>query len=95
MSQNRVLLANVDAAGAGAAITVGIGGEFMFIVEGTFGTSAALQVQGPNGTWINIGGDATMTAAGACIVDLAPGSYRVNVVGTPTDMYASLISTVD
>lgn len=94
MSQNRALL--TDEGATGAAITVGIGGAFTFMVDGTFGgATVSLQVQGGAGNWLDIGGDASMTAAGVCLVDLSPGSYRAAVSGgAPSGLYAS-IQTLD
>lgn len=91
--QNRYLLTDEEA--TGAAVTFGIGGQFMFIADATTwnGATVTLQVQGPKGNWISVGAPAIFTAPGVCIVNLAPGTYRAAIsVAVPTDMTAQLIS---
>jgi hypothetical protein len=79
--------------GAGTPVDIGIGGDFCFAVNGTFGgTSAVLEMLGPDGTnYIGLGASATFTAAGLCIVSLPRGKYRVNNTGgTGISLFATL-----
>jgi len=71
------------AAATGAALAIQIGGDYCFAVNGTFGgCTVALEMLGPDGTnYINTGVSATLTAAGAAIVTLPPGTYRASIAG--------------
>lgn len=85
------LLSNVGA--TGLAFTLQRGGTFVFAVDGTFSSATVdLQMRSPDGSsWLTIGGDASLTAEGACIVEIPAGTYRAAVTGgTPSALYATL-----
>ncbi len=67
------------------------GGRGTFMVEGTFGGgTVTLQVEGPNGTAIDVGDDVTFTAAGVGNFDLAPCRIKAAVSGgSPSGLYAT------
>ncbi len=82
------LLSNASATGSGK---VWNGGEGAFLVAGTFGgATVTLQILGPDGsTWLDVGTDAALTAAGAVGFSLPPGTIRAEVDGgTPSGLYA-------
>lgn len=84
------LLTNAAATGAETVVT---GGEYCFSAYGTFGgATLTLQRRMNDGTtWLNVGTDAILTAAGMCIADLPGGIYRVLVAGgAPSGLYANL-----
>lgn len=90
-SAKLALLTNASASGVGVRTTYG--GKHLLTINGTFGgTTAKLQVLGPDGTnYIDVP-TASFTAAGAIIVDL-PVNTTVKAVltgGTPSAMYATL-----
>lgn len=81
--------------GNGVAIP---GGEYMFMVEGTVGSSTlSLQIKSPNGTWMDV-----QVFTGAVVkfttlpgnqsgIDLPAGLVRMAATGgTPTGLYAYL-----
>lgn len=71
------------------------GGMYEWSIEGTFnGGSYQLQATGPNGTFYDVPG-ASMSAAGAMMVWLSPGT-KVKLVetGTTSAMYSSLIGPI-
>ena len=82
------LLNNATATGAAQSWD---GGDCVFMAEGTFaGATLQLQIQSPQGTWLNVTG-ASLTAAGAVLnLKVPPGNVRCLVTGTPTAMYAWL-----
>jgi hypothetical protein len=83
------LLNNASATGASTAWG---GKKGVFAIAGTFGgTTAQLELLGPNGsTWIALA-SASFTAAGAVVVELPPCRLRVSLTGgTPSAMFASL-----
>ncbi len=69
--------------------TVWPGGLGMFTAEATFGGgSVSLQVMAPTGTWMAVGADTTLTAAGAAGFIL-PNGARIRVaITTATAVYA-------
>lgn len=82
------LLSNASATGSGKNWP---GGEGAFLVAGTFGgATVTLQVLGPDGsTWLDVGADAALTAAGAVGFTLPPGTIRAAVAsGSPSGLYA-------
>jgi hypothetical protein len=70
------------------------GGSGSFIATATFGGGTVkLQYLGPDGsTWIDVGTDTTLTAAGGGNFELPPGQIRVNIA-TATAVYASAAPT--
>lgn len=90
-----VLFSNQAGAVSGAAVPLLSGGRYVFDVAGTFsGTTVKLQrLASDKATWIDVGTDASFTAAGHVLVTLSAGSYRaVSTGGTPTGLYSSLRS---
>ena len=90
MGQRLDLLSNGSATGNAFEA---VGGRYIFAIEATFaGGTVALQAQGPNGTWINVATAAS--ANGFTDVVLADGSrVRAAVAsGSPTAIYATLVS---
>ena len=74
--------------------TVWPGGTGMFTGEATFGGgSITLQVLTPNGTWVAVGSDTTLTAAGAAGFILPNGArIRASIaIATAVFAYASQI----
>ncbi len=64
------------------------GGPGMFTAEATFGGGTVkLQAQTSNGTWVDVGPDTTLTAAGAAGFILPPCNIRVSIA-TATVVYA-------
>lgn len=90
-AQAYVLCTNVDAAVDTAPVQIA-GGRYVLALEaGAYGTTVKLQIQGPNGTWIDINGttySANQITAG---IDLPSGQARMHITGgTTTDLYATL-----
>lgn len=84
------LLSNVAATGSAKSVRRG---RYAFAAHGTFsGATCKLQILGPDGsTYIDAGTDATLTAAGACLVDLPDCVVKATISGgSPSAMYASL-----
>lgn len=66
------------------------GGKYAFMAEATWGGgSAKVQVQTPNGTWMDVP-NTTLSANGFVSVELPPGQARV-VVATSTAAYCYLV----
>lgn len=84
---NQVLLSNASSTGDSISWS---GGYCALSVEGTFGgTTATLQAQSANGTWIDVGDATTMTANGWGGAFLPPCNIRVSLSGgSPSAMYA-------
>jgi hypothetical protein len=90
MAHEAVYFAGVTT--ATQAFVLKLGGRYMFIASGTFST-AAVQVEDAAGNFVDIFGAydasaaeqnekvATLSAAGAIIVDLPPGSYQFALTG--------------
>lgn len=79
-----------NATETGSAVQWG-GGTGVFTAAGTFdGATVSLQYLGPDGsTWVDMGTDTTLTAAGGGLFVYPPGSIRAAVVGgPPSAMYA-------
>lgn len=92
MTPTRVdLLSNASATGSSKQWP---GGRGQFAVEGTIGgATITLQVQGPNGTWLAVGTDAALTAAGVVNFDLPQCNIRALVAsGSPSALYATAVS---
>lgn len=93
IKSNITLLSNSSTLGNGAAQTVSIGGSYLYQIAGTFGgTTAKLQLLGPDGaTYVDIAGT-SFTSANMVKLDLPAGSQvrAVMTSGTPTGMYATL-----
>ncbi len=83
-----ILAAN---AGAGDGETKQVkGGKYAFLAEATWGGgNAKLQIQTPNGTWVDVTGT-TLSANGMVTVEIPPGQARV-VVTTATVAFAYLV----
>lgn len=69
------------------------GGSGIFTAEATFGGGTVkLQFQTKNGTWLDVGTDTTLTAAGVGAFSLPPSTQiRVNIA-TATAVYAYAIA---
>lgn len=84
----------VNESATGSQVAIGLGGVYQFTAAGTFGgATVALQYLGPDGvTWINAGVEATLTAAGGCIVELGNDTIaRVAVSGgSPSGLFSRL-----
>lgn len=92
MSQRIDLLDNASATGGQKTWD---GGEGAFLVAGTLGgATVTLQILGPDGTtWMDVGEDAALTAAGAVGFSLPPGQIRAKVAsGSPSGLYAIAVS---
>lgn len=93
---NRVdLLTNISVAGNGAGF-VWSGGAGAFVAEGTIGGSALkLQMQTPQGTWIDIDPALTFSTLSNSYGFLIPaGQIRAVLTGgSPVNVYAWAIST--
>ena len=73
------------------------GGRASFTVVGTFGgATVALQWLGPDGvTWVNVGTETTLTAAGVGNFELPRGKLRVTVTGgSPSGLYATAVGVM-
>jgi hypothetical protein len=83
------LLTNGDANGTGVVVQPG---SYSFAVDGTFNAGTVkLQIRSPDGSnWIDIGGDATLSAEGVCLVELPAGEVRAAITGSPSALYATL-----
>lgn len=83
------LLSNATATGAAMQIPRG---EYAFAAYGTFGGSTvSLERLLPDGSYLAVGSDATLTARGQCICDLPGGLYRASVTGgSPSGLNAYL-----
>ncbi len=87
----RIDLLSNAAAGNGAAFNLNVGGWYALIAEATWGGgSVKLQVQSPQGTWIDVT-SSSQSANGMVLLQLPPGQYR-GVVTTSTAAYASLVT---
>lgn len=85
------LLANETA--TGEEVDVGAGGDYIFDVAGNFaGATVKLQRKASDdATWLDVGDEATLTAAGHCVVTVSAGKYRAHVAGgAPTGLYSQL-----
>lgn len=90
-----MLFTNQGAVGNGTAVSLLSGGVYVFDVAGTFGgTTVKLQrLAADKATWIDVGSEASFTAAGHILVTLSAGSYRaVATGGAPVGIYSSLRS---
>lgn len=90
-TQRETLLENASATGSGVVFK---GGPSSFMATAAFGGGTVkLQLQMPNGTWVDVAGG-SLTAAGAtAVLWLPPGTYRANVA-TATAVYAYLASVL-
>lgn len=84
-----VLLSNASASGSAVGVQPG---RYVFAADGTFNSGTVkLQIQSPDGSsYIDIGGDATLSAEGACLVDLPGGLVKAAITGSPSALYATL-----
>jgi hypothetical protein len=83
------LLSNASATGSRV---IWPGGPGVFKVVGTFGgATVSLEFLGPDGsTWVAMGADTTLTAAGGAQFTNDPGPIRASVTGgTPSGLYAT------
>lgn len=93
MSSNgqRITFAENAAAGTSSAFNW-LGGQGVFIAEGTFGGgSAKLQFQSPNSTWIDYP-SGSLSANGLISFTLPPGQVRA-VTATGSAFYVYAIKT--
>lgn len=83
------LLSNVAATGSAKNVQAG---RWCLSIDGTFnGATAKLQLLSAAGNYVDVGNEATMTAAGSCLVDLPDGQVKVAISGgPPSGMYANL-----
>ena len=89
MNNGAYVLAANAGTGAAAAVIVNSGGKYGLVWEATLGGgNLQLQIQGPNGTWLNCG--SAISALGLTVFDLPAGSYRANIT-TSTANYARLV----
>lgn len=91
MNSPLALLSNASATGQGVKLT--FPGRYVFAVAGTFGGATVKpQMLGPDGaTWLDLGTEASFTAAGTCLLHLPAGTYRGSIAGgTPSGIYATL-----
>lgn len=82
-----------DASATGGGVTLAFPGRYAFAAAGTFGGATVKpQMLGPDGaTWLDLGTESALTAAGTCLLHLPAGTYRGNVAGgTPSGIYATL-----
>lgn len=89
----RELLENASATGQPV---IWPGGTGIFIAEASDwnGASVALQLKTPQGTWIDVGVDTTLSANGMGAFILPPGEIRAEVFdATPTGLYAWSLGT--
>lgn len=85
-----ITLAENAAAGTGSSKSVP-GGKFLFMAEATWGGgNAKLQVQTPNGTWIDVP-NSTLSANNMVQLEIPRGQARV-VFTTGSALYAYLVS---
>ena len=90
------LASNLSASGAAVQIS---GGEYMFFCEGTAtGSTLSLQIQSPNGTWMDVAAMAgnvvktTTLPYSVSQIDLPTCKVRLAATsGTPTGLYAYLV----
>jgi len=92
MAQRIDLLQNASATGTAKSWA---GGRGAFAVAGTFGgATVTLQILGPDGTtWIGLGTDAALTAAGIVGFECPAGQLRAAVSGgSPSGLHAQVAS---
>jgi len=65
-------------------------GEFAVEASAWNGASVALSKKGPNGTYISLGADVTLTANGFGAFYCGAGLLKAVVTGSPTGMYADV-----
>jgi hypothetical protein len=83
------LLSNASATGSPVVWGGGLG---IFDCAGTFGgATVTLQFLGPDGsTWIAMGSDTTLSAAGGALFTFRPGKIRAAVSGgAPSGLFAT------
>lgn len=91
MSERFTLISNGSATGSAVRWP---GGKGTFECVGTLGgATVTLQFLANDGaTWIDVGTEAALTAAGMCGFELAAGYIRAEVVGgSPSALYATAI----
>lgn len=92
MAKRIDLLSNESATGSAGRWP---GGKGTYCVVGTFsGATVALEYLGPDGTtWVSVGAEAELTAAGMVTVEFASGQVRAAVTGgSPSGLYATLVA---
>ncbi len=69
------------------------GGNAVFFADGTFGgATLTLQIKSPNGTYMTVGANTTLTAAGCAGFICCAGALRVLVSGgTPSGLYCYVV----
>jgi hypothetical protein len=91
MSERFTLISNGSATGSSVKWP---GGKGTFVVTGTFGgATITLQFLGlDNTTWVDVGTEATLTAAGMCGFECGAGLIRAKVTGgPPSAIYAMAV----
>lgn len=85
----QTLMSNLAVSGQPVTVKAG---TYIFAVDGTFnGATIKLQLKSPAGNLQDIGNEATLTAAGQCVVDLPDGTVQATVSGgPPAAMFATL-----
>lgn len=87
-----VLTSNNSTSAATSAVDWPGGRAVLVLMATTFPATCALQMLGPDGsTWISINGTA-YSANQVTAYDLPAGQYRMNLSGTISKLYASLVS---
>jgi hypothetical protein len=83
------LLANAAATGGDIAVARG---TYALQIDGTFsGATIKLQIKSAAGNYIDVANEATMTAAGQCLVDLPDCVVRAAIsAGPPSGVYVTL-----
>lgn len=86
-----ILAANISVNAATTPVAWRGGRTAIVIQASAYPTTCQLQLQGPNGGWININGT-TYSADQTAAYDLPAGQYRLNMTGgTATAVYANLV----
>ena len=89
------IMLDASTANENSAVHPHNGGTGSFVTQGTFNTCTLTLQMSADGevTWITVGADTTMTAAGVANFDLAPCILRVNnsSVGGSTSVSAFLL----
>ena|ERR1035437_3494337 len=86
---NHMISLQENSSATGSFATPWAGGPGRFSAEATFGGgSVTLQVLSGNGTWMAVGSDTTLTAAGAAGFLLPHGAMIRAAIATATAVYA-------
>ena len=83
------LLSNASASGS-AVMWPGGMGEFSVEASAWNGATVALHKEGPNGTYVSLGADVTLTANGFGAFVAGGGNIKAVITGSPTGVYAKV-----